>query len=420
MSHNKKRKFKKSALIIIIALLVIGACVGGGLFYKKQEDLKKEKLREEKELVEKIKNAYSKYVNISNASIYQLKGDKYVEAGKIVGSRDFTLDEIKIDKNTEYFHINELDYYVKYTDVKKVEALSEKNTRYKNYLPFNENVKSNSKFSLYEGDNAIYQFNDKVLDTAIIEKADNGYMVEFNGEELLIKSEDVSEVYAKENTTAVESTSVPVTVYHFIYLEGDSSCNESICHPESQIKEQFNYLRENNFFTMNTTELGKFIDGKIRVPEKSILITIDDGARAWNFIPILEEYKINATLFLISGWYPLDKFSSPYLEVASHTHDLHHGRQCPGGQGSPLKCKPKEELLADLRTSREVLGGTKAFCFPFYEYNDYAVSVLKEAGFEMAFIGGGVKATKGIDKFHIPRISLNRWTSLSQYARYVN
>ena len=110
MSHNKKRKFKKSELIIIIALLVIGACVGGGLFYKKQEDLKKEKLREEKELVEKIKNAYSKYVNISNASIYQLKGDKYVEAGKIVGSRDFTLDEIKIDKNTEYFHINELDY----------------------------------------------------------------------------------------------------------------------------------------------------------------------------------------------------------------------------------------------------------------------------------------------------------------------
>ena len=263
-------------------------------------------------------------------------------------------------------------------------------------------------------------FNDKVLDTAIIEKADNGYMVEFNGEELLIKSEDVSEVYAKENTTAVESTSVPVTVYHFIYLEGDSSCNESICHPESQIKEQFNYLRENNFFTMNTTELGKFIDGKIRVPEKSILITIDDGARAWNFIPILEEYKINATLFLISGWYPLDKFSSPYLEVASHTHDLHHGGQCPGGQGSPLKCKPKEELLADLRTSREVLRGTKAFCFPFYEYNGYAVSVLKEAGFEMAFIGGGVKATKGIDKFHIPRISLNRWTSLSQYARYVN
>ena len=67
-----------------------------------------------------------------------------------------------------------MDYYVKYTDVKKVEALSEKNTRYKNYLPFNENVKSNSKFSLYEGDNAIYQFNDKVLDTAIIEKADNG------------------------------------------------------------------------------------------------------------------------------------------------------------------------------------------------------------------------------------------------------
>ena len=46
---------------------------------------------------------------------------------------------------------------------------------------------------------------------------------------------------------------------------------------------------------MNTTELRLYLEGKLRAPKKSILVTIDDGARAWNFIPLMEEYQINAT-----------------------------------------------------------------------------------------------------------------------------
>ena len=123
------------------------------------------------------------------------------------------------------------------------------------------------------------------------------------------------------NTTLIESVSVPVTCYHFIYLNGDNTCNESICHSENQIREEFNYLKSNNYFTLTTTELGKFIDGKIRLPEKSILVTIDDGARAWNFVPILEEYGINATLFLVSSWYDLEQFKSPYMGNYGEQYD---------------------------------------------------------------------------------------------------
>ena len=149
---------------------------------------------------------------------------------------------------------------------------------------------------------------------------------------------------------------------------------------------------------MNTTELRLYLEGKLRAPKKSILVTIDDGARAQNFIPLLEEYQVNATLFLISGWYYTDMFQSDYMELASHTHNLHTPGVCSGGQGSPLKCLDKTKLVADLKTSREVLFGTEAFCFPFYEYNDYALSVIEEAGFEMGFIGGHKNVTKGINK----------------------
>lgn len=418
---NKKKKLRK-IIFLVLVLVVAFSIIGTGIFLHDKNKKEKEKQAKinEKVLVEKITNSYNKYVKVKAGSfLYKLDKGKYTKIIKVNSEKEFTLKDIKIDKDTKYFFIEELGYYVRYQDVLKTNDLGNKDMRYKSYLPFNFNIVTKDKVILYQGDNAIYEVYYS-LDLPVIEKDDAGYFIEFNNEEYLVKNEDVLSTHDNVNTNLNEASSVPVTVYHFIYLEGDNTCGESICHSEKQIREQFDYLKANNYFTLNTTELGKFIDGKIRLPEKSILITIDDGARAWNFVPILNEYKINATLFLVSSWYDLDQFESPYLEIASHTHDLHWPGRCPGGQGSPLKCSDKNLLLDDLKKSRETLNGTKAFCFPFYEYNDYAISVLKEAGFEMAFIGGGRRVTQGIDKFRIPRITINRGTSLSTYISYVS
>ena len=416
---RKKRRIKKKILIFLIIFMILVLIAGGcGYYLYREEQERKEK--EIKSLIDNINSHYSEIVEVEKEStLYELKDNKYVEVGMVSAGERFNLEKEEINQDTKYFKLKDLGYFIKYENVKKADSLITKDDRYKKYLVFNENVVSKENVRLYRDGNVIYTLKNSIEEEIIL-KDETGYYIEYFGELFFINNEDVSEVKASSNTTLEEATGVPVTVYHFIYLDGDTSCNEAICHSEHQIREHFNYLRENDFFTMTTTELRLYLEGKLRAPKKSILITIDDGARAWNFVPILEEYQINATLFLISGWYEKEKFLSNYLELASHTHNLHTPRVCSGGQGSPLKCLNKTELVADLKLSREVLDGTEAFCFPFYEYNDYGISALQEAGFKMAFIGGYRKAVRGENLFKIPRIPLNTYTTIAQYASYVN
>ena len=55
-------------------------------------------------------------------------------------------------------------------------------------------------------------------------------------------------------------------------------------------------------------------------------------------IEILEKYQVQATMFLITSQYPTKYFQSEYLELHSHTHNMHNVGVCPGGQGGGIKC----------------------------------------------------------------------------------
>jgi len=119
-------------------------------------------------------------------------------------------------------------------------------------------------------------------------------------------------------------------------------------------------------------------------------------------------------------------YKTEYIELHSHSHNLHNGGKCPGGQGGEIKCLDKNTLLNDLKQSRELLNNTTAFCYPFYEYNTYSENILKEAGFTMAFIGeietyyGYKLAEVNGDKMKIPRFVMFNYTTLNDLKNYFN
>lgn len=216
------------------------------------------------------------------------------------------------------------------------------------------------------------------------------------------------------------ATQIPVINYHFFYDGATQQCTESICLDIKKFEEQLQYLKENGYKTLTMSEFRDWMYGKIELPKKSILLTIDDGALGTNtHLPeLLEKYEMHATLFLITSWWPKENYQkSNYLEIESHSYDLHWENYCD--QNYKGLCLSKEELKQDLQKSIDLLGTNQAFCYPFYAYNNTLIEAVKEVGFDLAFAGGNQKATRRSDKYRVPRYVIYKNTSLEAFIRMI-
>ena len=260
----------------------------------------------------------------------------------------------------------------------------------------------------------------------IIIKDTDKYGVEFNNRLLYVKKNDVKEINKNNNTDKKNSSGIAVLNYHAFYDENNAeekaNCTTEICHSKKQFKSQLNLIKEKDMLTLQMKEVEMYIDGKVQLP-KSVLITIDDGPKTKIAVDLLTEYKMYATIFLVTSWFDeKEYYKTDYIELHSHTHNMHDGGKCHGGQGGAIKCLPEEEIQKDLKQSREELNGSTVFCYPFYEYNDYSIKMLKQAGFTMAFIGESNNSDNlihvGSDKFRLRRFVIVTYTTISDLNKY--
>ncbi len=426
--HFKKRRVVK---IFVVSLLFFVSVLGlVSYFYssyhikqiQKENQERIEKIK--KETIELISSNYSSTVmTVKDTAIYSLLDGEYVEVGSVKQGVFFNLGELDINENTYFFPITNFQntYYVAYPDVTVSNNNSETSEkRYKNYIPFDKNVITKST-KLYKDSELIYNLPESMsLPIYIIDN--DKYYVEYNNDLYhLLKDDNIDSIIDSENSDEEKAKEIGTILYHFIYNPDTQKCNEIICQTISQVQSHIDYLKSKNYFTLTMDEFEKFIDRKINLPKNSILITLDDGMYADNAKKLFTENKINATFFIVSSWFDPMSFVTDYVEVHSHTNNLHRTGICPNtAQGGPLTCMDRTELLDDLKISREKTNMTTVISYPFYEYNNYAISVLKEAGFTMGFAGykagGSLKAHAGYDKFRIPRITILNDTTVDDLA----
>lgn len=109
--------------------------------------------------------------------------------------------------------------------------------------------------------------------------------------------------------------SVPVLMYHHVLQKGGF-----IASSVAEFRKQMEFLAKSDYKTLSMSEFIAYKKGEFAPPKKSVLITFDDGWKD-NFVyayPILREFGLRASMFLVSGW--IEKASEKKGEFIELNH----------------------------------------------------------------------------------------------------
>ena len=166
-------------------------------------------------------------------------------------------------------------------------------------------------------------------------------------------------------------------------------------------------------------QLAAFLRGQGTIPERSAVITLDDGWKtSMSAIRILRERNLPFTLFVYlenvgpgAGSGMLD--ATDLREIAAYpgatfaNHSFSHSERLAA---RPFADPARQQafLLADIARSkerfRELFGhDTPYFAFPYGEHSPEYIALLNAAGFEFLFTARHYPAVLGTDPNLIPR-----------------
>lgn len=239
---------------------------------------------------------------------------------------------------------------------------------------------------------------------------------------------------SSNNETILETTinvqkkntkGIPVMMYHWFYddTKGEDITKKPNNHnyiSKTNFEKQIKYLVDNNYYFVTWDELNDYIDKKIDLPEKSIILTDDDGVKSFYEIayPITLKYNVPITSFVITNKVVWKNYlNKDYLDMQSHTDSM-HVRSCTKGKwDGKAMCESYKNIYNDLMTTKDKLKDNPTiFAYPFGHYSDDFIKALKDSGFKMAFTINSGRVKKGANKYKLPRVRVSRGTTLNQFA----
>ncbi|MDY2960595.1 MAG: polysaccharide deacetylase family protein [Hornefia sp.] len=226
-------------------------------------------------------------------------------------------------------------------------------------------------------------------------------------------------------TKAGKKRGIAILMYHNVYNEKKPPKKiDANCISSKALEGELKYLKKNNYYFPTWKEVKSYIDGKVDLPKKSVVLTFDDGTELFekNGVPLLIKYKVPATAFIVGKWNGKHwkKMNYPGLTLQSHSYNMHR----PGGKighGGIFTALSLKDSVKDLKKSIKILGGNKdAFAYPFGDYNDTCVKALQKAGFLCSVTTKYGKAYPASNPQLLPRIRVNGSPSLSQFVSSIN
>ncbi len=201
--------------------------------------------------------------------------------------------------------------------------------------------------------------------------------------------------YRKGNLALNSYGMVPILNYHNFSRDRKSK----MMMPKKNFERQMAYLHDKGYRVISLDAFFDFLDFNRQVPEKSVVITFDDGWRhvydiAW---PVLKKYGYPATLFvytdLIVGssqtldWDMIREMAADGLDIQCHTK-THRNLSKKKVDESPAEylAAINDELTESARIIKEKVGvKVRYLAYPYGDTNEDVIRLVRDNGYRGAF-----------------------------------
>jgi peptidoglycan/xylan/chitin deacetylase (PgdA/CDA1 family) len=228
--------------------------------------------------------------------------------------------------------------------------------------------------------------------------ADRAWMIEeYNEATKLSPGQQVIIPKRFWNLSGVDSSGyqlVPILVYHNL---GPQAKGRMILGAKS-FEEQMRYLKSQGYRVVSLKEFVEFVSFKRQLPRKSVVLSFDDGYKAFlqYAYPTLKELGYTATLFVYTdyigagsnalSWADLKKLASEGFDIEAHSKSHGNMRRASGESADEYA----KRLATELNLPRELFFKNLGYyppllAYPYGSQDDIVVRRAKEGGYVAAF-----------------------------------
>lgn len=195
-------------------------------------------------------------------------------------------------------------------------------------------------------------------------------------------------------------------------------------------EEQMRYLKNQGYRVINLKEFVEFVSLKRQLPQRSVLLTFDDGYRSFlqYAVPVLKELGFTATLFIYTDyvgagsnaftWADLKKLQQDGFDVQAHSKS--HGDMVRGAS-EPAK-EYEKRLEAELAQPRALFQKNLGFApeilaYPYGRQDDAIVRRAKDRGYTAAFTVRRQASPSFVDPYRIHRSQIYPEMSMDDFIK---
>ena len=245
-----------------------------------------------------------------------------------------------------------------------------------------------------------------------------GAIYDKEGEEKIYINGDRKVTY--EGPLKGNDRSIPILMYHSVeYVK--SQPNNNLRVPKEKFREQMKFLKDNGYTTLSMSELYAFFKDNLQVPEKSVVLTFDDGYEDNynNAFSVLKEFGLKATVFVVTDWVETNNSYMTVLQLKDMDANGFEV-QCHTLAHKELNKLTYERQLKDLKESKEFLERNlnkkiTTICYPLGKFNKNTAKAAEDAGYLMGMKMVGGWANKNNGMYTINRVYVSAKDTIKQF-----